>query len=223
MMIEGLRTKGITIKIGIVLALISCPVYVSLLVERPLGTTLSQKEPRMPSITHEKAWEPIFFEEINERAKLAKLGNLRRATLPKDDLELRVWIGFGVIPLEGIIIRRRSGRWSALHLRSLTPHLARHNYEKALGVPKSGWDPLWQHLVREGILTLPDSSELKDDVLVMDGESFVIEVNKGGSYRTYKYSNPDLQKWPEAKRITEIVQTILNEFDIHRPLLKATS
>jgi hypothetical protein len=176
----------------------------------------------MPSAP-QKAWKPIFFREIDKRARLAKLRDLSRTTLQKDDLELRLWIGFGLIPLEGVIMKKRNGQWSALHLRSISPHLSRRDYQKPLAAPKSGWEPLWQHLVRDGILTLPDSSELKDEVLARDGESFVIEVNQGGAYQTYMYSNPHLQKWSEAKKIIEIVQTILNEFDINRPLLGRTS
>lgn len=160
------------------------------------------------------------FEEINKRAKLAKLGNLRRVSLPEDDLELRVWIGFGVIPLEGFVIKRSSGRWLSTHLRSISPRLARRDYQRTLQAPKSGWEPFWQHLTNEGVLTLPDSSELKGEILAADGESFVVEVKRGNSYRTYRYSNPDLQQWPEAKSILGIVQTVLDEFDVQRRLLK---
>jgi len=61
---------------------------------------------------HVQAWQPIFFEEINNRAKFAKLASLRKVSLPEDDLELRIWIGFGAIPLEGFVIKRRSSRWA---------------------------------------------------------------------------------------------------------------
>jgi len=205
----------------VITAALSPLLGISSLAQQSLHTDGSQNKVEMRSTIHKKPWEPVFFKEINERARLAKLSDLRRANLPKDDIELRVWIGFGLIALEGFIIKRRHGQWSALLLRSIGPHLARRDYQQILPVPKSGWEPFWQHLVEKGVTTLPDSSELEGKVTALDGESFVVEVNWGGSYRTYLYSNPHLQKWPEARTITEIVQSILDEFGIPRKLLKA--
>jgi hypothetical protein len=165
------------------------------------------------------AWEPIFFKEINERARIAKLSDLRSGVLPNDDLEVRVWIGFGLVPLEGFVIKRRSGQWSATHIRSITAQLNRRDYQKALGPPKSGWETFWERLTDEGVLTLPDSSQLKDAAITGDGESFVVEAYVNKSYRTYKYSNPHLQKWPEAVRMINIAKIILEEFNINRRLL----
>jgi hypothetical protein len=182
----------------------------------------NQREAKNQPPVRRKAWEPFYFEEINKRVKLAKLDDLRKIILPKDDLELRVWIGFGAIPLEGIIIKKRDGQWSAIHLRSRNPRLSHLNYNQTLSPPKSGWDTFWHSLVEKGTLTLPDSSELKDKKLAFDGESFVVEINKEGSYRTYLYENPAIQKWPEAKKVINIVQGILDEFNIQRVLVKAS-
>lgn len=175
---------------------------------------------RRQSTIQEKMWEPIFFREIDKRAKLARLKPLRRTILPKDDVELRVWIGFGLIPLEGIIIKKSQGQWSAKHLRSISPRLARSDYSQVLTAPKSGWASFWQQVAEKGVFTLPDSSELTDEVLAFDGESYVVETNREGAYRTYHYNNPALQQWPEARKIIEIVQSILDEFGIQRKLPK---
>lgn len=219
-MIKLLPTKRKAMMAIITVALLPL-LYISPLTQRPTHTYRSQRRLEMQSTVQKKAWEPIFFKEINRRARLAKLSDLRRANLSKDDIELRVWIGFGLIPLEGFIIKKRHGQWSALLLRSISPHLARHDYQQTLLAPKSGWEPFWQRLIEKGVLTLPDSIELEGGVTVPDGESFVVETNTGGSYRTYLYSNPHLQKWPEARTITEIVQSLLDEFGIPRKLLKA--
>ena len=45
-------------------------------------------------------WEPIFFEAIDERAGLSGLKTLRSGSLPDDDLEVRVWHGFGLTALD---------------------------------------------------------------------------------------------------------------------------
>jgi hypothetical protein len=77
--------------------------------------------------------------------------------------------------------------------------------------PKSGWDKLWTSLVQLDLLTLPDSSTLHGEELVVDGVCYVVEINHDGRYRTYEYSNPQHQKWPEAKKIIGIVQTLHDE------------
>lgn len=64
-------------------------------------------------------WEPIFFRSINERAAAADLKDLRSTVLINDDLEVRVWRGFGVTALTGYVIKREGGQWSGLKLAPL--------------------------------------------------------------------------------------------------------
>lgn len=184
-----------------------------------VDSPMTQDKKMLKLIIPNANWEPIFFEEINERAKVAKLTNLRSTVLPNDDLELRVWIGFGLSPLEGFVIERTSGRWAAVHLRPIHRQLPRYSYQNTLTAPKSGWEQLWHRLVNEGVLTLPDSSELKDEVRVRDGESYVVEINMSKFYRTYRYGNPHLQKWPEAKGMVRIAEILYEEFGIKRRAL----
>jgi hypothetical protein len=103
----------------IVLVMLSSLFCISSLAQRQFVTAESQNEAKMQSNDQEKDWEPDFFEKINRRAKLSKLGNLRRAALQKDDIELRVWIGFGLIALEGFVIKKSHGQWLAMHLRPM--------------------------------------------------------------------------------------------------------
>jgi hypothetical protein len=44
--------------------------------------------------------------------------------------------------------------------------------------------------------------------MVLDGVSYVVEINKDGHYRTYEYSNPKSQKWPEANKMDGIGQIL---------------
>lgn len=164
----------------------------------------------------DRRWEPIYFEGINERARLAKLPELKTFALGDNDLEVRVWIGFGVIPLEGIVIRRTNGTWTAIHLPSIHGGSDPRDSVKILPPPDSGWTAMWNRVTEEGILTLPDSSQLSGEVRVLDGESFVVEIKTDGNYRTYLYPNPDQQKWEEAKRMLEIVEILSSEFHIDR-------
>ncbi len=171
-----------------------------------------QEKTELRLIIPKDTWEPIFFEEINKRAKIAKLRNLRSTILPGDDLEVRVWVGFGLSALEGFIIRRDAGQWSAKHLEGIYPGLPRSEYQKKLQVPKSGWEAFWKRVVDEGLLTLPDSSDLKNGKLIEDGASYVVETNMNRTYRTYQYGNPDWQEWKEAKQIIKISNIIAEEF-----------
>jgi hypothetical protein len=161
-------------------------------------------------------WEPIFFKEINERASIAKLPSLR-AALPKDDLETRVWIGFGVTALQGFDLKRSAGGWTGIYIQGIEPKLARSEYEKNLEAPKSGWEGLWKRLVDKGILTLPDASSIGCESPAPDGIGYVVENNNDNTYRTYMYDNPQLAKCKEAKQMLEIVDILVDEFGSQLP------
>ncbi|HLN98459.1 MAG TPA: hypothetical protein VK208_08370 [Pyrinomonadaceae bacterium] len=215
---DRLRSLGIPMKIMVLLSLTvaSCLVGSQ---ERAKVAPKIEEEKKVEPNAASGTWEPIFFSAIDERAKIAKLTNLRTAFLSNEDLELRVWIGFGLIPLEGFVISHRGEQWSAIHLRSIGPHLPKSRYQNVLPTPRSGWDHFWRRLTDEGILSLPDSSELKDEVMTRDGESFVVEIKWHDSYRAYHYQNPQSQKWPEAASMIRIAKVILEEFQINRQLL----
>lgn len=164
-----------------------------------------------PKLAIPKAtWEPIFFESIDARAKMANLPSLRSAVLPHGDIEVRVWNGFGLTYLEGVVLRRRSERWSADWLPPTPPAKKAFGKPQPIGRPSGELVPLWTKLQTLGLLNLPDASELPDDgTHVLDGMSHVVEIQKDGLYRTYHYSNPSYHKtWPEAKRIIAIVDTL---------------
>lgn len=156
-------------------------------------------------------WEPIFFEAIDERAKLSNLKTLR-VPLPGNDLEVRIWHGFGVTALEGFVLKRAGGKWSAVHLDGIHPNLPRREYQKILSAPKSGWDACWHRLQEAGVLTLPDAAAVGCSTTVRDGMSYVVEYNYDRTYRTYLYDNPDYAKCNDAKRMIQIGNLISEEF-----------
>ncbi len=154
-------------------------------------------------------WEPIFFETINQVTRKGGLKPLRAAPLPADSLEVRVWIGFGLSPLQLFSLRRDGSKWKGQHLTDI---IQKTNSVQLRSVtPKSGWDELWKKLVQLDLLTLPDSSTLRGEETVLDGVSYVVEINREGRYRTYQYGNPEYQKWPEAKKIIKIVEMLYDE------------
>ena len=171
-------------------------------------------EPRQFRLVIPKApWERIFFQSINERASIAKLPSLRTA-LPKGDLELRIWNGFGLTPLQGFVLRRSSGKWSAIHLNGINPRLPRDQYEKELGAPKTGWNECWTKLLDMEILSLPDAYGIECSTLMFDGMSYVVEINHQNTYRTYMYDNPSFAKCEQAKKMITIGNIVAEEFNL---------
>ncbi|MBC7795296.1 MAG: hypothetical protein H7Z37_00325, partial [Pyrinomonadaceae bacterium] len=85
------------------------------------------------------SWEQIFFKTINETTELGGLKELRKTRLKKDDIEVRVWRGFGLGNLEGVIFKRTNGLWMAFHLKA-DDYVKPQKVEKSeLNSPKSGW------------------------------------------------------------------------------------
>jgi hypothetical protein len=191
------------------------------LIKRPSVGDVSQGNDAVPVAQEKKelrlsipadGWEPIFFKSINERAGVAGLPSLRAVRLPEDDLEVRVWAGFGLTTLRGLVLKRTSGQWSATRLEGIHGGLPKNEYRKIMPSPRSGWDVAWRRVVGAGILTLPDASEGKCNAGINDGMSYVIEINKDSEYRTYMYDNPDYAKCDEAKQMLRVVDILDEEF-----------
>ena len=148
-------------KLAFAIPLLICPLFLSII--NSAGTRrspqLGQRRDMGDSSDYNNRWKPFFFREINERARLAKLKDLRTAVLRNNDLELRLWIGFGPVALKGFVLKRRGSTWSAAYLRSINRSVARNDYQKILAGPKSGWEGLWKRLDDNGVLTLPGAIE----------------------------------------------------------------
>ena len=147
-------------------------------------------------------WEPIFFHVINWYSEKAGWTPLRQMDIPNGAIEVRVWRGFGLSGEEGLRLRRDADQWLGLYT---------DGFEVREVHPLTGWNALWKRVEALGILTLPDSSTLPGEAMVLDGISYVVEINDGKRYWTYCYRNPKYQKWPEAQKIIEIVKTLYRE------------
>lgn len=161
-----------------------------------------------------KSWEPIFFEEISERIEGTDIKNLRDEALPSASREVRVWVGFNLSPLRGILLKQTSGVWSARYVppaggSAKTPRAAR-----PLSSPRSGWNALWEKLESLGIYTLPDAVDIGVNNPYPEATCVVIEVKTSDSYRTYKYSGLYPAEAPEVKNVVEIINTLSDEFGV---------
>jgi len=176
----------------------------------PLRAT-QRTEARLKPVAGDQA-EPWLADAINERAKAANLRPLNSMNLNGDDLEFRVWVGFGKKPLEGFVIRRANDQWEGTFLESMNA-TTRPPYRRELSSPVMGWEFLWSELVDSGLLTLPDASQFQGGV---DGTSYLVELKKDGFYRTYFYGNPNYQEWKEARQMLKIADLLYTRFGVER-------
>ena len=160
----------------------------------------------------ESGVEAILQNETDRVVTLAGLGKLGSSSLGNDDVEVRVWFGFGLFPLEGFVMSRRAGRWSAFHLKADSHYEPKKTSRNELQPPKSGWEVCWQQLVNAGVLTLPDGTDRPDP----DAQGYLVQVRNGESYRSYHYVSPEYSHLPAAKNMLEIGDIISNEFGLLR-------
>jgi len=64
-------------------------------------------------------------------------------------------------------------------------------------------------------MTLPDATQLKDDHIdMLDGTSYVVEINQNRVYRTYCYDNPDSHHRPQDQQMVKLMKVIGREFGL---------
>jgi hypothetical protein len=149
--------------------------------------------------TPQRTPDEILSREMDRVAKLAGLPRLSAVRLAQSDIEIRIWYGFGLVPLEGFAMKRTNGHWSALHLKAdhystrYTKRVARIQ----LTTPTSGWEHCWERLRDADVLTLPSGTEGPDP----DAEGFYVETRKSSAYRNYQYISPEYSESPQAKRL----------------------
>ena len=80
---------------------------------------------------------------------------------------------------------------------------------RAAFVREPEWRSVLDSLESAGLWELPEPSTLPGPGrLVLDGWGVRVELRSGGSYRTYGYSNPDAQPWPEAAQVVRLVRAL---------------
>jgi hypothetical protein len=159
--------------------------------------------------------KPGFWETIDSRTKQAGIQRLREIRLQDDDLEVRLWIGFGVKVLNGFVLKRTNDKWSAYHL-SVNYDDPKHWRPTSVPLrePIIGWNKSWLSLVENNILTLPDATSINCEKPMLDGISYVVEIRKGENYRTYSYGNPELNKCAEARSMVAIADIIQRDYGV---------
>lgn len=150
-------------------------------------------------------WKSGLFPSINKQTKLAGLSPLEGVKLSPNNIEVRIWHGFGLFVPQGLIMKRIDGQWFAKLTASSS---------QKIGQPKSGWEPCWIRLTNAGLLKLPDATQLGKEPVDPDVLSYVVELNVGGEYRTYHYTYPEASEHEEAKQMIQIGEIIADEFGL---------
>ncbi|HLM59215.1 MAG TPA: hypothetical protein VK308_00285 [Pyrinomonadaceae bacterium] len=165
-------------------------------------------------------WEQIFFKLINRTTELGGLEELRKTSLKDDDFEVRVWRGFGLGDLEGVIFKRTNNQWTAFHVKADDYAEPQQVEVKKLNLPKSGWDTFWKNATENGLLTLRDPSEINCEDDGLDGTNYVVEINRNKIYRTYQMRSGG--KCNGVSQMEEIDDLIGEEFDSGQEQCKTT-
>ncbi len=165
-----------------------------------------------------ESWKQKSRKHLIESSKISRLSILEKSRIPKDDLEVRVWQDSGWWNANIFILKRSSGKWMAnlqkqtyqedtLKLKSIS--------KRKLNEPKSGWKNVWEKLVAEEILILPDGFENGGAIPCPDCGSYSIETNVSGNYRFCLYTTPRSQSdLREKRQIAKIADIIAEEFNL---------
>jgi hypothetical protein len=165
-----------------------------------------------------ESWKQKSRKYLIESSKISHLAVLEKSTIPKDDLEVRIWQDSGWWDANIFILKRSSGKWTA--------NLQKQTYQEdtlklksvskiKLNEPKSGWENVWEELVAEEILTLPDGFENGGALPCPDCGSYSIETNVGGNYRFCLYTTPSFQSnLRERRQVAKIADIIAEEFNL---------
>lgn len=162
----------------------------------------------------------VAVRQVTERAGIKEL---RRKKLSKGDIEIRVWRGFGLDPLEGMIFRKTDGFWRAFYLQSGNILSDASNIQEPAkfgvtvrqfyGKPISGWDSFIDKIYGHGILTLPDATKTSCNLSdFLDGTAYLIELLEHDAYRYYAYHTGNENQCREGKQVMKIAKLIAQEF-----------
>jgi hypothetical protein len=165
-----------------------------------------------------KYWEPLLFETTNNKLEKINLQSLKNKDIAEEDIEIRLWIGFGESPssdAEGLILEKKEGNWTALYLPKDTKgKMAVQSKE-----PKSGWDVLWNNLNAHNFLTIADITESKGSIFT-DATLIVIEIKDSKNYRNYmQVEDYKLEDYPELRssesiELTAACRILSKEFNV---------
>lgn len=145
--------------------------------------------------------------------------------VPEGSLEIRIWMSESFASMYRLI--RHDGKWTGFHADGYykyiniihygddnvwTTEVLIEKYNDTYPIfkltPRTGWTSLWEKLEKLGILTLPELQTKAG----LDGSIYIVEINDGGHYRSYKFNDPENDEEPEVRKIIDIINILREEF-----------
>jgi hypothetical protein len=139
-----------------------------------------------------------------------------------DSMEIRIWLGYGLIDsTQVIVLRNKDNSWKAFFY-TIVPHYmppldtpVSVDIFKREVFPKRSWGLVLDSLFKDDILTLPDDSKIPGYEWVFDGGTISVEISTLSGYRLYSYSTlSNDEKPPQVLKMENIMNLLTNEFDI---------
>lgn len=152
--------------------------------------------------------------------KNSGLTDLSEKSLPKDDLEVRVWRDAFRRGISAFVLKRVSDEWSATFLNWKDSRVVEDYpsvyFEKPaatkLSPQVSNWDGAWRKITDAGMLTLPSSLDINCFEGSNDGTGYMVEYNFNNTYRVYSYHEPHASTCAQAGQFAELISLIRREY-----------
>jgi len=152
--------------------------------------------------------------------------------VPEGSLEIRILMSESFTSMYRLI--RHGGEWQGFHASSnfklyniihygddhvWTAEVVTDKYNDTYPIfqltPRTDWESLWGKLENLGILTLPELHTPSG----LDTSLYIVEINDGGRYRSYRFSDLENDKEPEARKFIDIINTLRGEFRNSFPII----
>ena len=197
-------------------------------------TKIPYMKPLEPGEFPNLSWQSIYLSSLNEFSEQLNWPLLWEVGVPEGSLEIRIWMSGNFGSVYRLV--RHGDEWTGFHADDYFTHFNITHFgddgvwtlELASELnptipilaltPRTGWASLWEKLETQGILTLPDSYATGKKIFALDGSSCVVEINDGGRYRSYEYSEPSEPDFQEAKQMREILNILAEEFRNSLPI-----
>jgi hypothetical protein len=159
--------------------------------------------------------EHDFVPFAREYGQRLGLPDLRHATLAPDDLEVRLWSGFGLTGVHLLRLERQDGRWRATEFHP--DRVGSDSLGRAF--PDSvAWVQRWMRAIDAGLLALPAVPQRNDPRMIADGHSFVVEYRLQDRYGTAGADNPAIYCSADDRQLLRVVGELLGQVEECRPM-----
>jgi hypothetical protein len=152
--------------------------------------------------------EDAFVPYARAAAFRAGLPDLEEMQISRGDIGLRLWDGFGLTGIRGLVLQRTRGVWRA---SLVEPKVSGGGYRVRQLPDTVAWAERWAEAIRAGLLNVEPVASRADGLVARDGYAVVVELYEGGRYRTAGSEAVDAPCGTDTRRLLEIAEILLGE------------